>query len=96
MKSMNAFDCGSTGARLMSWFHQLSAGSICRPPKSSFRSTDPVDGPGAGDGDGTGDGEGDGDSDGAVGLLPHPDSTIARLTDATILTRYACAKDMPQ
>src|SRR5919108_1884329 len=40
---MKAFDWLSSGARLMSWFHQLSAGNSVRPLKSSFSAT-PVDG----------------------------------------------------
>src|SRR5262245_36257512 len=40
---MNAFDCASSGARLTSWFHQLSNGNMPRPLKSSL-STTPTDG----------------------------------------------------
>jgi hypothetical protein len=39
MKLMYASDCGSTGAPLMFWFHQLSAGRRRRPPKSSASRT---------------------------------------------------------
>jgi len=35
MKSMYEFDCGSTGAPEISWFHQLLEGKRARPPKSS-------------------------------------------------------------
>ena len=31
-KLMNAVEFGSTGAVLMSWFHQLLRGKICWPP----------------------------------------------------------------
>jgi hypothetical protein len=40
---MKAFDWLSSGARLMSWFHQLSPGKSVRPLKSSLRAT-PTDG----------------------------------------------------
>ena len=43
MLSMNAFDWLSSGARLTSWFHQLSAGKSARPLKSSLSAT-PVEG----------------------------------------------------
>jgi len=36
MKSMNAFDCGSTGALEISWFHQLSDGKSARPARLSL------------------------------------------------------------
>ena len=52
---MNALDWLSSGARLTSWFHQLSVGKSARPLKSSLRAT-PVDGDGV-----------DGVSVGAVG-----------------------------
>src|SRR5262245_35410321 len=40
---MNAFDWLSSGARLTSWFHQLSPGKRARPLKSSLSAT-PTDG----------------------------------------------------
>src|SRR3954466_10032282 len=42
MKLMYASDCGSIGAPLTFWFHQLPAGSSRRPPRSSARRTFPV------------------------------------------------------
>src|SRR4026209_810244 len=57
---------GSSGALLMSWFHQLSAGKSRRPLKSSFKVTAEVVGVGAGAGVGAGDGAGVGDGDGEV------------------------------
>jgi hypothetical protein len=66
MKAINASDCGSRGALLMSWFHQLSAGKSRRPLKSSFNVTAEVVGVGDGDGDGVGAGAGIGDGDGEV------------------------------
>ena len=58
---MNAFDWLSSGARLTSWFHQLSAGKSARPPKSSLRAT-PVDGADGVDGVSVGAVGTDGDS----------------------------------
>ena len=68
MNVMYAAELGSTGAALMSWFHQLSAGKSRRPLKSSFKVTAEVVGVGAGDGAGAGagDGAGVGDGDGEV------------------------------
>src|SRR5262245_49433782 len=40
MNAMNAAEFASTGAWLMSWFHQLSAGNNWRPPRSSLTTTD--------------------------------------------------------
>jgi hypothetical protein len=48
MKLMNAADCGSIGALVISRFHQLSAGKSRRPLKSSFSVTAEVVTGGAG------------------------------------------------
>ena len=64
MKSMNAPDCGSTGAALMSWFHQCPDGDSARPPKLSPSTIGSVRrrrwrwGVGRGGGGGGGDGGG--------------------------------------
>jgi hypothetical protein len=67
MKLMNASEFGSTGAALMSSFHQFDEGRSSRYPRgSSSITTDegPGVGVGLGDGDGEGDGLGDGDGPG--------------------------------
>jgi len=58
MKLINAADCGSIGAFVISMFHQLSAGNSRRPLKSSFSVTAEVVGGGVGVGVGAGDGAG--------------------------------------
>lgn len=63
MKSMKAFDCGSTGACEISWFHQWLDGNNARPPKSSVSLTvlrPGTVGVGAGSGSGAGAGVGAG------------------------------------
>jgi hypothetical protein len=70
MNPINASDCGSTGALVMSAFHQLSAGNSVRPDKSSLSVT-AVDagGPGEGVGAGAGVDTGGGvEVDGLVGV----------------------------
>ena len=57
MNVMNASDCASSGALLMSRFHQLSDGNSRRPEKSSLSVT-AVDAGGVGEGVGAGDGAG--------------------------------------
>src|SRR5687768_859844 len=59
-KLINAADCGSIGAFVISRFHQLSAGNSRRPLKSSLSVTAEVVGGGAGVGVGAGDGAGAG------------------------------------
>ena len=64
MKLMNADEFGSTGAWLMSRFHQFDPGKSSRPLSGSLRITNDT-GPGVGVGDGVGVGVGVGDG---VGL----------------------------
>src|SRR6186997_2805758 len=68
MKLMNASDCGSIGALLMSWFHQLSDGNGRRPARSSLSWTSVEVGT-AGAGVGAGAGVDTGGSVEVVGLV---------------------------
>ena len=66
---MNVLDRTSTGAREISWFHQLLDGKRARPPKSSDSLTVLREGGAGGWGSGVGAGVGDGvDSVGGVGV----------------------------
>ena len=73
---MYAFDCGSTGALEMSWFHQLSGGNIERPGKSSVSRTSLLDvGAGVGAGEATG---------GGVATCDELDSAVAAVGAAVV------------
>src|SRR5690242_17587493 len=98
MKLMNASDCGSTGALVMSSFHQLSPGNICRPPKSSrSRALLDVEPLVAGDGTAAVDGVGD-DGEGDAGdLLPHDAAanSAPAARRSGMRTQAPCARNAP-
>ena len=93
---MYALDRASTGAREISWFHQLLDGKSARPPKSSDNLTvlraggaggSGGDGAGCcGAGEGVGEGEGDGAGDGDDGV---GDDSV----DSVVVSLVALGKD---
>src|SRR5688500_19507513 len=88
-KSMNAADCGSIGALVISWFHQLSDGKGRRPSKSSLRRTAVEVGAGAGAGAGVVGAGADGTGVGATGVL------FVHAAPATIITMMTADCRLP-